>query len=274
MARLPMYQQIADAIRRQIEDGTLPRGEQMPNEQKLQEEFGASRNTIREAIRQLVDLGLVETRPGQGTFVKPEIDPWVTIRSMEPDPDLQELKGSVDPESAMFLSEVPKRRRKSSRSKPRVGVEQPAPRAIRVELKIDDEEQVVLRSEQRFIDGIPWAIVNSYYSMELVRKGASNLLMAQDMDPGVVAYLAETVNVRQTGYRDWITVRAPSEEEQKFFGILQTTAVYEIYRTGFDQDKKPMRVTVTISPVDRNQFIYDVGENLPAPQYDLDADSG
>lgn len=273
MAQQPKYQQIAEAIRQQIEDGELPRGEQMPTELQLREKFGASRNTIRDAIKQLADLGLVETRPGQGTFVTTKIDPWVTIRSVEPNPDLQELGGSVDPESAMRLSDVPRKRQESSRTTPRVEV-QPPPRAIKVELKIEDEEQVVLRSERRFINNLPWAIMNSYYSMELVKRGATNLLVAQDMDPGVVAYLAKTVNVRQTSYRDWITARAPSEEEQKFFGISQTTAVFEIYRTGFDQNQKPMRVTVTICPVDRNQFIYDVGENLPEPQYDLDADSG
>ena len=43
--------------------------------------------------------------------------------------------------------------------------------------------------------------------------------------------------------------------------------VFEIFRTAFDQNGKPMRVTVTIFPVDRNQFIIDVGK-LPAPQYE------
>ena len=41
--------------------------------------------------------------------------------------------------------------------------------------------------------------------------------------------------------------------------------MFEIFRTAFDQNGKPMRVTVTIFPVDRQQFIIDVGE-VPAPQ--------
>lgn len=50
MAQQPMYQQIANTIRQQIETGELPQGEQMPTELQLREKFGASRQTIRDAI--------------------------------------------------------------------------------------------------------------------------------------------------------------------------------------------------------------------------------
>ncbi len=83
-------------------------------------------------------------------------------------------------------------------------------------------------------------------------------------------YLADTIGLRQIGYRDWITARGPDDNEQKFFGISHDSTVFEIFRTAFDQNKKPMRVTVTVFPADRNQFIVDVGDDLPDPQYDED----
>ena len=46
--------------------------------------------------------------------------------------------------------------------------------------------------------------------------------------------------------------------------------VFEIFRTGFDQTGTPLRVTVTVWPADRNQFIVNVGE-VPEPEY-LQAD--
>ena len=70
------------------------------------------------------------------------------------------------------------------------------------------------------------------------------------------------------GYRDWITARAPDQNEQKFFGLTHDATVFEIFRTAFDQAGKPIRVTVTVCPADRNQFIINVGV-LPDPQYDL-----
>jgi len=80
----PMYRRIADQLRRQIKSGEFEAGTQLPAEQDLQKMYGASCNTIRDAIKQLTTLGLVETRPGQGTFVTPKIDPFVTTLTGNP----------------------------------------------------------------------------------------------------------------------------------------------------------------------------------------------
>ena len=78
----PMYRRIADDLRRQIESGELPRGAQLPTELELRDSYEASRNTIRDAIKWLITRGLVETRPGQGTFVIERIIPFVTTLSV------------------------------------------------------------------------------------------------------------------------------------------------------------------------------------------------
>src|ERR1039457_4130280 len=80
-----MYRQIADDLRRQIEEGILAPGQQLPTELDLRETYNASRNTVRDAIKWLITRGLVETRPGQGTFVVETIDPFVTTLTRRPD---------------------------------------------------------------------------------------------------------------------------------------------------------------------------------------------
>ena len=65
----PMYRQIAEDLRQRIESGELPQGSQLPTELELRDRYEASRNTVRDAVKWLMNLGLVETRPGQGTFV-------------------------------------------------------------------------------------------------------------------------------------------------------------------------------------------------------------
>jgi GntR family transcriptional regulator len=79
-----MYRQIAEDLRERIESGKLQSGQQLESELELRERYGASRNTVRDAIRSLISIGLVETRPGQGTFVVQKVDPFVTILSGEP----------------------------------------------------------------------------------------------------------------------------------------------------------------------------------------------
>ena len=75
MAARPMYQQIAEDLQTQIESGILEPGAQLPTELELRDRYDSSRNTIRDAIKRLTSQGLVETRPGQGTFVTRSVDP-------------------------------------------------------------------------------------------------------------------------------------------------------------------------------------------------------
>ncbi|MBV9444833.1 MAG: GntR family transcriptional regulator [Streptosporangiaceae bacterium] len=259
----PMYHLIADDLRGQIERGDLRPGAQLPTELELREKYEASRNTIRDAIKRLIGLGLVETRPGQGTFVTQKIDPFVTTLTGD-----QKSGRASGGEGIAYLSEVSEQHRKPAESTPRVEIQVPSAE-VALRLRISPGVQVVSRHQQRFIDDIPWSLQTTYYPMEFVTSGkAPMLLMAEDMAEGTVQYLKKAIGLEQVGYRDWITARTPDSNEQTFFRIPHDSTVFEIFRTGFDQNETPMRVTVTVFPADRNQFIVNVG-NVPDPQYDL-----
>lgn len=263
MAQQPRYLQIAEDLRSQIESGTIPRGKQLSTEQELSKEYDASRNTIRDAIKRLVSEGLVETRPGQGTFVTREVIPFVTVLTAA-DPKT----GFGGGEGTTYLDAVHEEHRDPMATSPKVELQVP-PEPVRLRLRLPEGEQTILRHQERYIDNIPWSLQTSFYPMSFVTSdGATNLLMAQDIQPGTVAYLAGHGH-RQKGYRDWITARAPDDNEQRFFQVGHQSTVFEIFRTAFDQNNVPMRVTVTVFPTDRNQFIVDVGEDLPAPEYNL-----
>lgn len=61
-------EEVADRIRVLMLDGTFPAGQPLPSERHLAERFGVSRGSIRDALRTLETIGLLETRHGQGTF--------------------------------------------------------------------------------------------------------------------------------------------------------------------------------------------------------------
>lgn len=63
------YRQIAEELIGLIRSGRVPVGGVLPGELQLMAEYGASRHTIRDALRQLEELGLVERRRGAGTRV-------------------------------------------------------------------------------------------------------------------------------------------------------------------------------------------------------------
>jgi GntR family transcriptional regulator len=259
----PLYRTIADDLEEQIRSGRLTQGSQLPTEAELRDKYNASRNTIRDAIKRLTGMGLIETRQGKGTFVSLKVDPFVTTLTADP----KSAKGGD--EQATYLSDVAAKHRKAFMTKPKVEV-QSAREVVAKRLRVAPGTQVVSRHQQRFIDEVAWSLQTSFYPLDLVTQGATQLLMAEDITQGVVQYLGETLGLTQTGYRDWITARRPDENEQEFFGLAHDATVFEIFRTGFDQNKKPMRVTVTVFPTDRNQFIVNVGEDLPDPRYDDD----
>lgn len=64
-----LYEQVVERIRDQILAGELRSGDQLPNERALGERFGVSRTVVREAMKTLIENGLVEVRRGQGTFI-------------------------------------------------------------------------------------------------------------------------------------------------------------------------------------------------------------
>ena len=66
--RTRIAEEVADRIRILILDGTFPPGQALPSERTLTERFGVSRGSVRDAIRMLGVIGLLQTRHGQGTF--------------------------------------------------------------------------------------------------------------------------------------------------------------------------------------------------------------
>jgi len=252
----PMYRFIADDLRGKIKSGQLVPNEKLPTEGELCDQYEASRNTVREAIRRLTDEGLLESRPGQGTFVARTIDPFVTVLTADP------KTGFGGGETVAYLSTVREKHREPTTSIPKVAVVTASNTVARL-LDIPQGTQVVSRSQERHIDSIPWSLQTSFYLMDFITKGATKLLMATDIEEGSVRYLDNELGVRQTGYRDWITGRLATEEEQALFGIGHNAAVFVNSRVAFDQNNTPMRLTVTIFPVDRNQLIVNVGPSVP-----------
>jgi len=64
-----IYQQVASQIQDMILDGRLKSGDKLPPERAMSEQLKVSRNSIREAIRALEILGIVESHQGGGNFI-------------------------------------------------------------------------------------------------------------------------------------------------------------------------------------------------------------
>lgn len=68
-SRVPLYIQVASALRRRIETGQWRQGQQISTLEALEQEFEVARVTVRQAVELLQDEGLVHRHQGRGTFV-------------------------------------------------------------------------------------------------------------------------------------------------------------------------------------------------------------
>jgi GntR family transcriptional regulator len=76
-ATAPLYRRVVQSLKTEILQGLYPVGTQLPTEGELSARFRISRHTVREALRQLRDDGLVTSRQGSGTTVR-------TVASAQP----------------------------------------------------------------------------------------------------------------------------------------------------------------------------------------------
>src|SRR3989475_3438037 len=65
-----IYEEIVRQVKQLIAEGRLKSGDRLPPERELAEKFVVSRTSVREALRALESLGLIEIRAGEGTFVR------------------------------------------------------------------------------------------------------------------------------------------------------------------------------------------------------------
>ena len=253
MAQDPLYRRIAEDLRRQITSGALQPGSKLPSEDDLTKSYGASRNTVREAIRWLATSGRVASRSGQGTFVVQRPAPFVTVLTEE-----TETPGGAGVETPGSHNDrdqktVPDKHLRDV--KPEVATD-----AVADGLALPPGSDVILRQETRTIGDVTWSLEKSYYPFSFLEAGAALLISPRDIPEGTVTYLAEKLGLREIRYRDMLRVRTPDADEARLFGLPEDgrIPVFEIFRTGYDQRGKPMRLTVTVCPTDCNYFVVEV----------------
>ncbi|MEX0607718.1 MAG: winged helix-turn-helix domain-containing protein, partial [Halofilum sp. (in: g-proteobacteria)] len=68
-AALPLYAQVKKHLIHRVLNGEWQPGKRLPSEAEIAQGYGLSLGTVRKAIKEMVDEGLVARWPGRGTFV-------------------------------------------------------------------------------------------------------------------------------------------------------------------------------------------------------------
>ncbi|GAB4219647.1 MAG: FadR/GntR family transcriptional regulator [Spirochaetota bacterium] len=68
--RNKLTESIVNVLLTNIKNGTLPPGSKLPPERELMHKLGVGRSTLREAVQSLALMGILDVKPGEGTFVR------------------------------------------------------------------------------------------------------------------------------------------------------------------------------------------------------------
>ncbi|MCU1669899.1 MAG: transcriptional regulator, GntR family [Blastococcus sp.] len=138
----PLYFQLAQAIEGAITGGDLPAGSRLENELLLAERYGLSRPTVRRAVQELVDKGLLVRKRGVGTqVIQPHVRRPVELTSLYED---LARAGETPTTSVLSLERVP------------------APAEIAAELDLVEGVEIVVLRRLRYSHGEPLALMANY----------------------------------------------------------------------------------------------------------------
>lgn len=234
-ATTPLYIQLANNLRRLIADGKMATGDALPSERMLTELTGASRVTVRKAIEQLIDEGLLLRRQGAGTFVAPAIE-----QSGE---DLTgftaDAKGRGEQPASIWLV-------KSTAT--------PTEDEAR-NLQISQSQQVVRLGRVRLSDGEPLAIEHAVVPTSLLPDPSQ-------VGESLYQALARNGN-RPVKGRQKLRASLATPTEAALLSIQENSEILRIERHSFLSDGTPVEYTRSAYRGDRYVFVtelHDVGD--------------
>ncbi len=227
---LPLYYQLKAFIQEKVSTGSWKPGDRIPSENEIGEEFNISRTTIRQAIGELVNEGVLNRKHGVGTFVAwPLIDKRMTkLTGFTQDMRARGLK----PSSRVLDKEVI-----------------PAPASVAKCLRLADNDKVILMKRLRLADEIPMGIDVIYY---LVRYTG---LLDEDLENNsLYELLSQRYSTVPTRSEMALTAVACPPEYSRHLGIQRGSPVLQIERTTFDQEDVPFEQVLGIYRGDRYVF--------------------
>ena len=209
----PLYFQLAQAIERAITAGALPSGSRLENEILLAQRYGLSRPTVRRAVQELVDKGLLVRKRGVGTqVIQPHVHRSVELTSLHDDL----VRGGGQPSTEVLSLE-------------RVA----APEEVAEELKLSPGSEVVVLRRLRRTQGEPLALMTNFLP------GRFEPTFEELTDRGLYQYLrGQGVHLRVAHQR--IGARLARAEEARLLDEPPRSALLTMQRTAFDDKGAPV----------------------------------
>ncbi|MCZ1009432.1 GntR family transcriptional regulator [Streptomyces lydicus] len=243
-----IYMQVADQLAQAITAGEYEAGSKLPSETELMETYGISRPTARAAVSELRTMGLVESRHGRGSFVRPQSAPTSALA------------------------------RTITRSGKRYGVpeleakEQPCVTRVHV---LGTHAELLQRREEDADDAFsadhlmtnPDTGARISHRVIIPLDVASEApALAERPDAPVAdlyAHLAEAGHALT--WQEFVTARTPLPDEREVLGLTDASPILITYRVTYGTDDRPLLCEELHTAAARSRLVYRITpEKTPA----------
>ena len=205
---IPLYFQIATRLEKAILDGTLPAGARLENEISFGERLGLSRPTVRRAIQDLVDKGLLVRRRGIGTqVVHGQVTRGVELTSLHEDL----LRAGKKASTQLLSLKVLKADKRDSEN-----------------LGVAVGEEVLWIRRVRYADGVPVAVMENWLPADFID------ITAEELGELGLYQIMRTRGINPRVAKQKIGARKATAEEADLLAIEKGSALLTMDRTAYD----------------------------------------
>jgi GntR family transcriptional regulator len=217
VAESTLYSKVEETIAEEVARGIFPPGDRLPSERELSERFQVSLITVRRAIQNLIQRGVLEIRRGLGTFVLlPQVEQQLT-----------NLTG--------FVEDMEAHGRKASARVISKGVV-PASARVAENLCVSKGTRVVRIERVRLADGIPMSFDETFLPLDL---GEQVLRHDLRVNP-IFTLLEKKYSIPLVGAQYKLEAVAASAPVAKALEIRRGSPIFQIERTSFTVNRQPV----------------------------------
>lgn len=225
---IPLYFQVAKRIEDAIASGAIPAGARLENEVALGERLGLSRPTIRRALQELVDKGLLVRRRGIGTqVVHGPVNRNVELTSLFDDL----ASGGQRPTTRVLSQQII-----------------PADEAVASDLGIAVGDPVTWLRRLRLADDVPIGLLENFVPVGVAE------LADQDLETAGLYQLMRSQGIVMRVAKQRIGARASRDDEAELLEIEEGGAVLTMSRTAYDASGRAVEVGHHCYRPDRYSF--------------------
>jgi len=233
---VPLYQQLVEALKDAIANGEFKLNDKIPTELELSKKFGISRITVRAAIDELVEEGILVKRQGKDTFViSSPSDKLVTRNPVE---------------FMSFTRSCELAGRTPSTKLLRIEIEPAVPPHSEF-LNLPDGSNVIKITRVRYADGLPVVLETNYFSTEY------SFLLNENLEQSLYAVLQQHDIYPMRGLKK-ISICYANRNEVNYLDVENNSALLLIKDYVYDQFDRPLHYCKQVVRSDRYELAFEV----------------